>query len=116
MKIALIVIGVVVAVVFLALILDEDSLGLKVEIASDAAFSVVRITNVGDQALTIKKMTVNGRRDCTDDVIMQSFSIMLNGVFPRKLDVGDMSNTASKCAIVKVFIESDRGSETYTFN
>ena len=117
MKIVLITVGVLGTLVLIVLgLAGTDKLGLKVE-ATRAALSTVTITNVGDKPITIKKVTINGREECAGGMAAGLASMVLQMTeFPAKLDIGDVAATASQCAVVRVLVESDRGSETYTFN
>jgi hypothetical protein len=92
----------------------NDTLGLKVESITDGP--AVRVTNVGNHPITVKKITVNGRKECTDNFMLRDLSVMMGGwTLPQRLDIGDATGTLSGCAIVRVLVETDRGSETYSF-
>ena len=71
----------------------------------------LRIINSGKQPVTITKLSVNGRSDCT------LFTGMKTGddLFPFELKIGDRFDVNSSCRIVRVEVSSNNGSSTYEF-
>jgi hypothetical protein len=72
------------------------------------------ITNVGSTPITITKITINDRADCpihfafNDDITKQPN--------PKgKLDVGEKATYSSSCRIIRAKVETDQGSETFSF-
>jgi hypothetical protein len=63
------------------------------------------VTNTGTQPLTITKLTINGRQDCR----------VAGPTFPIELKVGERSLMSSNCRIIRVEVNSNRGSESYEF-
>lgn len=80
-------------------ILASDGLGLLV-------------LNVGTKPITINSMTVNDRADCT--VERMSFGTGPNPL-PAKLNVGDKIMLLSSCRVIRAFVRTDQGSNTYSF-
>lgn len=119
MSISKIAISVTLGVLITALILiaiSEDSLDLKVEAIPTSLAQIVIVTNTGDQPITVHQITVNEREHCTNNPILRDLSIMFGGgIFPIKLEVGDTTRTASSCVVVRVLVETDRGSENFYF-
>ena len=65
----------------------------------------ITATNTGDAAITINDVLINGRRECYSSLPR-----------PRPLQVGEQLIALSFCHIVRVQIDTDKGSQTYTFS
>jgi hypothetical protein len=95
---------------------SEDSLSLTVQVVPHPLAQIVEVTNSGSKPITIQNITVNERKECTSNKMHKDLSVMFGGgVFPVKLGVGDSTRISAGCAVIRVLIQSDRGSETYTF-
>jgi hypothetical protein len=101
--------------------LDLSALGspdLKVQIADEILNGdnlELQITNAWDKPVTITGIAINNRQDC------QVFGMAaLNGdktpLFPRTLKVGDELIVLSSCKVIRAEIQTDKGSDTYSFN
>ncbi len=113
--IALAAVATFIFVVLLALN-GENSLSLTVQVVPHPLAQIVEVTNSGNKPITIQNITVNERKECTNNKMHKDLSIMFGGgVFPVKLGVGDSTRISSGCAVIRALIESDLGSETYTF-
>jgi hypothetical protein len=99
-------------VILLGLIIASDGNGsLNLDVKRGNIFNraddgeLLSVTNVGQKAVTINKIVVNGRADCG-----------VNGAtFPIQLNIGDQRRISSNCRIVRVEINANDGSETYEF-
>ena len=104
-------------------------LGLK----TSGAFSgddgkAIQSVNNGEKPITITGMTVNDRDDCKVTTPSQEYDRAgrlgsfakpdpANDVFKSSiLKVGDTTSYISSCRVVRVTVETDLGSTTYTFN
>jgi hypothetical protein len=95
---------------------DGDDLHLKLEHdVTPHIGNLLTIQNVGNKPITIQKLLVNDRSDC-------SVSRFILGLGPNTpmgetptLNIGDGAAWTSNCNIVRVTVESDRGSATYFF-
>jgi hypothetical protein len=63
------------------------------------------VTNTGTGPITITKLTINGRPDCR----------VAGPTFPTELNVGERSLMSSNCRIIRVEVNSNKGSESYEF-
>lgn len=63
------------------------------------------VTNTGTKPLTITKLTINGRKDCS----------VIGPTFPAELNIGERSLVSSNCRIIRVEVNSNAGSESYEF-
>jgi hypothetical protein len=115
-KIAILITLAVVVTSLILIVTSEDSLELQVEAIPNPLAQIVVVTNSGSKPITIQSITVNERKDCTSNSMLRDLSVMFGGgVFPVKLGVGDSTRIAAGCTVVRVLIQSDRGSETYDF-
>jgi hypothetical protein len=113
--IALAAVATLIFIVMLALS-SEDSLSLTVQVVPNPLAQIVVATNSGSKPITIQNITVNERKECTSNKMLRDLSVMFGGgIFPVKLGVGDSTRIAAGCTVVRVLIESDQGSETYSF-
>jgi hypothetical protein len=75
----------------------------------------VEILNVGTKSVKIVGMSINHRADCT----INGFSIFTEGIkkppLPAEIKVGEKLNIWSSCLIVRATIETNYGSNTYSF-
>ena len=93
----------------------DASLDLKVEFKTDNTGMIgVFVTNTGNKPITVRKITVNNRRECTD-----AYQFLVNALgvppLPQTLGVGDKTGAISACQVVWVKVDTDRGSEDYDF-
>jgi hypothetical protein len=70
------------------------------------------VLNVGTKPITIRSMTVNDRADCTVERI--SYGTGPNPL-PAKLKVGDKIMLLSSCRVIRASVQTDQGSNTYSF-
>jgi len=98
----------------------EPSAELELELTRKGALfeeqgNAVEILNVGSKPVKITGMLINDRADCT----ISGVSIFTEGVdrkpLPTELKVGDTLAILSSCRIIRVAIETDIGSKTYSF-
>lgn len=111
----LLVVLVVALLAFVFVGAADASLDLKVEFKADNTGMIgVFVTNTGNKPITIRKITVNNRRECTD-----AYQFLVNALgvppLPQTLGVGDKTGTISACQVVWVRVDTDRGSEDYDF-
>jgi len=66
--------------------------------------NAVEILNEGSKRITITGTSINDRAEC--DIKAQQ---------PRELKVGDSTFIFSRCRIIRITIETDAGSKTYSF-
>jgi hypothetical protein len=74
---------------------------------------VLEMTNVGSKPVKLIRITVNDRIDCS--VSRLSF-VDSSPPFPTVMKIGDQLSLVSSCQIVRVTVETDQGSNTYSFN
>ena len=74
---------------------------------------VLEITNTGKKPLKIVGMKINDRSDCS---ISRLSFIEGRSPFPLTLKIGDELSLMSSCQIVRATVDTDQGSETYSFN
>jgi hypothetical protein len=98
----------------------ETSAELDLELTRKGALfqeqgNAVEILNVGSKPVKITAISINDRADCT----ISGVSIFTEGVdrkpLPAELKVGDTLPIMSSCRIIRVAIETDIGSKTYSF-
>jgi hypothetical protein len=77
--------------------------------------NAIEILNVGSEQVKITGISINDRSDCT----IHGLSLFSEGVekkpLARELKVGDSFTIWSRCQIIRVTIEAETGSETYSF-
>jgi hypothetical protein len=73
----------------------------------------VEIVNIGSRPTTIKLVQINDRTDCS-----VASGLMQGDDFkpPVSLKVGDKLTLISSCRIIRVTIQTDNGSNTYSFS
>jgi hypothetical protein len=76
---------------------------------------VLEITNVGRKPITLVSLTINDRPDCN---VYRLDAILGNSkpLFPSILNVGDKVSISGSCQIIRATVETDQGSNTYSFN
>ncbi len=76
---------------------------------------VLEITNTGSKPVKLVRIVINGRADCN---IYRLDAILGNNkpLFPSTLNVGDQLSIAGSCRIVRATVETDIGSNNYSFN
>jgi hypothetical protein len=76
---------------------------------------VLEITNVGRKPIKLVSLTINDRPDCN---VYRLDAILGNTkpLFPSTLNVGDKLSISGSCQIIRVAVETDQGSNTYSFN
>ena len=109
--------GIVAAVLVAIRLLNTNSLDLELaraEMWPGDGGKALDITNVGSKPITIVKIMINDRADCpirfafNDDITKQPN--------PKgTLEVGEQATYASSCPIIRAKVETDQGSETYSF-
>jgi hypothetical protein len=76
-------------------------------------WSHLKIVSLNDEAVTIKKVTVNGRKDCTPDDGIQAFETLMASQFinvtKKTIQKGDAYGVGLTCEPVDVEIETDKG-------
>jgi uncharacterized membrane protein len=113
-----IIVGSVAALFVVIRLLGTNSLELELtraEMWPGDGGKALDITNVGSKPITVTKITINDRADCSvrfafnDDITKQPN--------PKgTLDVGEKVTFSSSCRIVRARVETDQGSEVYSFN
>jgi hypothetical protein len=111
---------IVIVVIFLPSIKIPIEPSVELELTRKGALfeeqgNAVEILNVGSKPVKITGMLINDRADCT----ISGMSIFTEGVdrkpLPTELKVGDTLAILSSCRIIRVAIETDIGSQTYSF-
>jgi hypothetical protein len=73
---------------------------------------VLDITNAGSKPLKVVGIKINDRSDCS----LSRLSFVDGSTVPAVLKIGDQLSLISSCQIVRVTVETDQGSNTYSFN
>ena len=75
---------------------------------------VLEITNVGTKPIKLIGLTVNDRPDCN---VYRLDAILGNSkpLFPSTLNIGDEVSITGPCQIIKATVETDQGSNSYSF-
>jgi hypothetical protein len=107
--------GIVLAINLLRIADESPSLEVTVK---DALFSDDRMAaefiNTDTKAIKIEGVRINDREDCKISPLLSPAPN--NGHFPIELKVGDKLTLTSSCRIVRISVETDHGSDTYSFN
>jgi len=74
---------------------------------------VLELTNTGNKPVLLQGMTINDRADCR---ISRLSFVDGSPPFPSTLKIGDQVSFVSSCQIVRVTVETDQGTRTYSFN
>ena len=74
---------------------------------------VLEITNTGKKPLKVVGIKINDRSDC---VISRLSFVDGSPLVPSVMKIGDQISLVSSCQIVRVSVETDQGSNTYSFN
>ena len=106
-----IIVGVVGGLLLLSGLFDAFT-SPTLEVQIDRIGTVI-VTNTGDQPISIKSVIVNNRKDCD---VGGGFMPGFGAFRPKTLKVGDRTFVNSLCNIVRVTIDTDQGSATYSFN
>lgn len=72
----------------------------------------LELLNVGTEPLTVLKMGINDRADCTVKRLSWTDD---SSPFPGQLKVGDKLMVMSSCRVIRASVETDHGSNTYSF-
>src|ERR1700722_9690626 len=87
----------------------------------------VEITNVGTKPITITKVTINDRSDCSVQTLAQVFDSNGRSASGAKPDpkndqfssstfnVGDRVSYISSCRVIRATVDTDQGTGTYSF-
>jgi hypothetical protein len=74
---------------------------------------VLELTNAGNKPVVLVGMTINDRTDCR----ISRLSFVDNSpLFPSTLKIGDQVSFVSSCQVIRVTVDTDQGSQTYSFN
>jgi len=75
---------------------------------------VLEITNVGKTTISITGVIANDRTDCrlTKLALIQG----QERPYPIQLKIGETQSFAGTCRVVRATVETDQGSESYTFS
>jgi hypothetical protein len=74
---------------------------------------VLEITNTGKKPLKVVGIKINDRTDCK---ISRLSFVDGSPLVPTVMKVGDQISLISSCQIIRVSVETDQGSNTYSFN
>jgi hypothetical protein len=109
-----IILGVLFGLLLLAKIFTSyDPVNLDVSVR----YNRLKLGNVGSKPIKITGVEINQRTDCTVALPLGVFTDPNKLDFsPRELKVGDEIELVSTCKIVRALVETDQGSETYSFN
>jgi hypothetical protein len=89
------------AIFAIRILASHHRISLDVRLYNDG----ITATNTGDGTITVNDVLINDRRDCYAKLSK-----------PRPLNVGEQLIALSFCNIVRVQIDTNKGSEIYTFN
>ena len=93
---------------------SSADLRLELELGSASLFgSPLSIRNVGSGPVTVVGLRINERHDCTFNQLSGLSGEMKT--LPKELKVGDSVFGYSSCGVVRVVVETDRGSSAYSF-
>ncbi len=75
---------------------------------------VLEVTNTGSKPVKLLRITINDRSDCN---VCRLDAILGNSkpLFPSTLNVGDQLSISGSCQIVRATVETDLGTNTYSF-
>jgi hypothetical protein len=74
---------------------------------------VLEVTNTGKKPLRVTGIKINDRSDCS--ITRLSF-VDGSPLVPSIMKIGDQISLVSSCQIIRVSVETDQGSNTYSFN
>ena len=105
------------AALFLAINLLGIANSPKLELTRQGAVfandgMAVEVTNVGSGPVRIDAMTINDRTDCKAGPLTFGKG---GGNFPVELKVGDKQMFIASCRVIRVSVETDQGSNAYSF-
>lgn len=77
----------------------------------------VEIVNTGSKPINIKKVTINDRTDCPATLFTINDNLIKDSQanFTGPIKVGDKITYFSSCRIIRTTVETDQGTETYSF-
>jgi hypothetical protein len=109
-----IILGVLLGLLLIAKIITSyDPVALDVSVR----YNRLKIGNVGSKPIKITGVEINQRTDCTVTLPLGLFTDPNKLEFStRELKVGDEIELVSTCKIVRALVETDQGSESYSFN
>jgi hypothetical protein len=109
----------IIAAGFLAIVILGSYNSLDLELARrdliDAAHDgkIIEMTNVGSKPVKLVHIAINDRPDCS----VSRLSFVDNSpLFPSVMKIGDKISVLSSCQIVRATVETDLGSNTYSFS
>jgi hypothetical protein len=112
--------GLVIGAIIVAIALfqfEGTDLHLKVEVNTTRVGNLLSIQNVDHRPITIQSLTINDRSDCK--LMLMGTTAPIAGTTPLfeklTLNIGDAVSWLSNCNIIRVSVETDRGSEMYSF-
>jgi hypothetical protein len=112
LKQLLIIVGVIVAAILVvSIILSNSGPKLKVQ----ARVGSLSIQNVGSEPITIRHLSVNDRPDCKIERPPIDLLVAPPGE-ARTLKVGDAADWIVYCPVVRLTVETNLGTATYTFD
>jgi hypothetical protein len=107
----LIIVGVIVAaIVAISVIVSNNGPKLKVQTQA----GLLSIQNIGSNPIIIRHLSVNDRSDCKGE--RSHLDLFAPPGETPTLKVGDAAAWIVYCAIVRLTVETDRGTATYTFD
>jgi hypothetical protein len=74
---------------------------------------VLDLANTGSKPVVLVGMTINDRTDCA---ISRLSFVDASPLFPSTLKIGDQLSLVSSCRIIRVTVDTDQGSKTFSFN
>jgi hypothetical protein len=105
---------IVAAILVVGIILSNGGPKLKVQTQA----GLLSIQNIGGEPITIRHLSVNDRPDCR--MQRAPIDLLFAQVAPPgeapTLKVGDVADWTVYCPIVRLTVETDRGTATYTFD
>jgi hypothetical protein len=109
-----IILGVLLGLLLIATIITSyDPVILDVSVK----YNRLTLGNVGSRPIKVTGVEINERTDCTVTLPLGLFTDPNKLAFsPRELKVGDEIEPVSTCKIARAQIETDQGSEIYSFN
>jgi hypothetical protein len=82
-----------------------DDLGLKVHVNEGRYINLVVITNVLQAPIRVLHVSVNGRDDC----------YQFRETHASTLKMGDQTHAGTHCDVIRVTVNTDKGSASYSF-
>jgi hypothetical protein len=107
----LIIAGVMVAAIFVVIVIFSNS-GPKLKVQTQAG--LLSIQNIGSEPIIIRHLSVNDRSDCTTE--RSHLDLFAPPGETPTLKVGDAAAWIVYCPVVKLTVETNLGTSTYTFD